>query len=120
MEISDYDTALALVDREKKRLDAYADFHFTCGILFMKAILSDTAKYIAYLPRIEQSYLRCLEIGEVPLHQGVCGCGSFKAAYNLGTWYEVSGNLPKALECYTMAASEDYPPAKKRLKELAG
>ena len=37
-------------EEEKDRLDAYADYHFTCGILYMKAVQSDTAKYIAYLP----------------------------------------------------------------------
>ena len=36
----------------------------------MQAILADTAKYISYLPRIEASYLKCLEIGEVPANQG--------------------------------------------------
>ena len=119
MELGDYDTALSIVSDEAERLGAYADYHFTCGILFMKAILSDTQKYLPYLPYIEQSYLRCLDIGEVPLHQGTYGCGSFKAAYNLGTWYEVSGNLPRALECYRDAARQKYAPAIKRLQALS-
>lgn len=118
IEIQDYDTALTIIENEQERLWDYADFHFTCGIIFMKAILADTKKYIDYLPMIEQAYLRCLEIGEVPLHQGIHGCGSFKAAHNLGTWYEVSGDIPKALEYYRMAADEGYLPSVSRIREL--
>ena len=118
MEIQEYETALAIAEEEKDRLGEYADYHFTCGILYMKAVQADTKKYIAFLPLIEQSYLRCLEIGEVPLHQGVHGCGSFKAAHNLGIWYEVSGNLPKALQYYRQAADLGYLPAIERLRNL--
>ncbi len=118
IETQDYATALSIVKKEASVLDQYADFHFACGILFMKAIQTDTEKYIEYLPCIEKSYLRCLEIGEVPLDEGVYGCGSFKAAHNLGAWYEVSGNLPKALECYRFAANYEYAPSVERLKNL--
>lgn len=118
MELSDYDTALNIVETEQDHLEDYADFHFACGILFMKAIQADTKKYISYLPFIEQAYLRCLEIGEIPLHQGTNGCGSFKAAHNLATWYEVSGNLPKAKEYYQKAADQGYLPAINRLQIL--
>ncbi len=118
VESRDWDMAFDLVRREEKALDAYADFHFACGILFMQAILADTAKYISYLPRIEQSYRKCLEIGEVPEHQGVGGTGTFRAAYNLGTWYEAAGDTRRARECYQRAAKEQYPPAVERLKVL--
>lgn len=118
IEIQDFDTALTIVENEEERLGEFADFHFTCGILFMKAILADTRKYIDYLPFIEKAYLRCLEIGEVPLHQGIHGCGSFKAAHNLGTWYEVSGDIPRALEYYQKAADEGYLPAISRIQTL--
>ena len=81
----------------------------------MQAILADTAKYISYLPRIEASYLKCLEIGEVPANQGVGGTGSFRAAYNLGTWYEAAGDTKKAKAYYQKAAKEQYQPAVERL-----
>ncbi|MCI8597994.1 MAG: glycosyltransferase family 2 protein [Lachnospiraceae bacterium] len=118
IEVQDWARALTVVEAEKKRLESYADFHFACGILFMKAILADTGKYVSYLPRIEQSYLKCLEIGEVPENQGVGGTGSFRAAYNLGTWYEVAGNLSKAVEYYRQSAEYKYQPAEERLKIL--
>ena len=118
IEIQECDRALAVVQKEKESLSACSDFHFACGILFMRAVLADTKKYLSYLPWIEQSYLRCLEIGEVPDNQGMGGTGSFKAAYNLGTWYEAAGDLSKARLYYQRAAGEDYEPALKRLAFL--
>lgn len=117
-EIQDWDTALEIVRKEEKNLNTYADFYFACGVLFMRAILADTGKYVSYLPRIEQSYLRCLEIGEVPENQGVGGTGSFRAAYNLGTWYEVAGDLSKARIYYQRAAKDNYQPAMERLNAI--
>lgn len=118
IETKAWDTAFSIAEKERENLDSYADFHFACGILFMQAILADTKKYISYLPRIEQSYLRCLEIGEVPGNQGVGGTGSFRAAYNLGTWYEVSGDSARARKYYQRAAAEKYGPAEERLALL--
>ncbi len=120
IEAQDYDTALSIAKKEEKNLEHYADFHFACGILYMRAIQAETKKYVNYLPGIEQAYLKCLEIGEVPLNEGTYGCGSFKAAHNLGAWYEVSGELPKALECYKFAAEYDYAPSIARLRALQG
>ena len=62
--------------------------------------------------------MRCLEIGEVPEHEGVLGNGSFKAAYNLGVWYEVNGDSKKALNYYRMAQARGYQPAKERIKAV--
>ncbi len=118
IEIQDWDTALGIVQKEEGSLETYADFHFVSGILFMRAILADARKYVSFLPRIEQSYLKCLEIGEVPANQGVGGTGSFRAAYNLGTWYEVAGDPVKAREYYQKAARENYRPALERLALL--
>lgn len=118
IETQNYDTALAIAQNEMKNLEDNADFHFACGILFMRAIQAETRKYIKYLPYIEKSYLRCLEIGEVPLDGGIYGCGSFKAAHNLGAWYEVTGNISKALKYYKFAAENDYHPSIARLDKL--
>lgn len=116
--VKDFDTAITIAENEKERLAPYADFHFVCGFMYTNALYYDTRKYIAFLLKIEQSYLKCLEIGEIPEHQGVLGCGSFKAAYNLGTWYEASGNVEKMMRYYKMAADADYTPAVERLKNL--
>ncbi len=115
IEVENFEKALKIVKEVEKTLEKYADFNFLCGIFYMRLILSDIVKYQNYLPLIEKSYLKCLQIGEVPEHQGVYGCGSFKASYNLGTWYEVSGNLQLAKKYYELSASEGYKPAMDRL-----
>lgn len=109
------DEAARIVEREEAALGGWSDFCFVCGLFYMKRVLSDVAKYIDLLPRIEGSYRRCLELGERPELGGVVGTGSFKAAYNLGAWYEVSGQKELAEKYYRMAAEEGYEPAKKRL-----
>ena len=84
----------------------------------MKRVLSDVAAYEFLLPNIERCYLRCLQIGEKPEVGGVVGTGSFKAAYNLGAWYEVSGQRELAVKYYRMSARAGYGPAKERLKVI--
>lgn len=76
------------------------DFYFFCGIFYMKLVLSDTAKYISYLPLIEKSYQKCLDIGERDDAMTVKGTGSFKAYHNLGLWYQLNGQEDKAQECF--------------------
>ncbi len=118
IELDLFEEALIVIDEVSKDLNKYADFNFMCGIFYMKLVLSDTIKYQGYLSLIEKSYLRCLEIGEVPIHRGIYGCGSFKAAYNLGVWYEVTENKNKAIEYYKFSASLGYEVARKRLISL--
>lgn len=117
LELKKYETGFEIISAEKQRLGAYADFHFACGTFYTQAIFADIQRYIGYLPEIEQSYRRCLEIGEVPEHEGVFGNGSFKAAYNLGVWFEVNGKAKEAAAYYKVAAEKGYQPAKKRLEK---
>lgn len=92
--------ALQIVEATEKYYEKNTDYWFFCGIFFMKLVLSDTKKYIDYLPRIEQSYLRCLEIGESDDAMTVKGTGSFKAWHNLGLWYRLNGDEKKAEICF--------------------
>ncbi|MCI8517550.1 MAG: glycosyltransferase family 2 protein [Hungatella sp.] len=112
------DEAAAVVEREEEALGAWSDFCFVSGLFYMKRVLSDVAGYMSLLPRIESCYLRCLKLGERPELGGVVGTGSFKAAYNLGAWYEVSGQLEAAVKYYRMAARDGYEPAKERLRAM--
>lgn len=118
LEVKKYEEGFRLINAEKERLGEYADYHFACGTFYTKAIFSNVEKYVGYLPEIEKSYKRCLEIGEVPEHEGVKGNGSFKAAYNLGVWFEVNGNTQEALKYYNMAKREGYQPAGDRVKSI--
>lgn len=118
LEVRKYEEGFRLIEAEKERLGAYADYHFACGTFYTKAIFSNVEKYVGYLPEIEKSYKRCLEIGEVPEHEGVKGNGSFKAAYNLGVWFEVNGKPQEARRYYQMAKDAGYQMAGERLRGL--
>lgn len=118
LELKKIDDGIKLIENEKNNLNDSADFYFACGMFYMKAVLSDVNKYINYFPEIEKSYLKCLEIGENKNNDGVVGCGSFKAAYNLGVFYEVTGNTAKAREYYGLAGCQGYAQARERLKML--
>ena len=110
--------ALEVIQKEEKELARLSDFMFVCGLFYMKLVLSDVHRYLKYLPKIQECYLRCLEIGEQPWSRGVVGTGSFLANYNLGVWYEVSGQIEQAIRCYQAAAEEGYGPALRQMKNL--
>lgn len=107
-----------VIGREEPAFGHRSDFCFVCGLFYMKLVLSDVERYVPLLPKIEASYLKCLKIGECPGQDGVVGTGSFKAAYNLGLWYEVSGQREKAEYYYGQSDKAGYGPAAKRLKFL--
>lgn len=110
--------AREVITREEAVMGGRPDYWFVCGIFYMKLVLSDVGKYIGLLPRIEGSFLRCLSLGERPELGGAVGTGSFKAAYNLGLWYELSGDLEKARDYYSQSAAMGYRQARERLKLL--
>ena len=118
LELKKYERGFGIIEKEKLWLDAYADYHFACGTFYTQGIFSDVQRYIGLLPEIEHSYRRCLEIGEVPEHEGVLGNGSFKAAYNLGVWFEVNGKTQEAVYYYRMSADKGYQPAKERIQKI--
>lgn len=95
-----------------------ADYWFFLGSFYQKLILSDVKKYIGFLPQIEKSYLHCLEIGESGRTWGAVGTGSFMAEYNLGVWYELSGNMEKAMEYYRRSAEQGDRKAQRRLEGI--
>ena len=118
MAVGKLEEGLYLIEQEEKRYKDSPDFYFVCGHFYRELVLSDINKYIQFLPRIEASFLKCLEIGETTKYDSVVGTGSYQAAYNLGTWYEVSGDINKARNYYKEAATQGYKEAVERLKLL--
>ncbi|REK69628.1 glycosyltransferase family 2 protein [Paenibacillus paeoniae] len=112
------DEGLAVIQSEAARLHDFPDFHFVSGQYYLELILSDTAKYVHLLPRIEQSYLKCLELGETDRYDSVIGTGSFSALHNLGVYHEVTGNTQQAVAYYREAASYGYAPSERRIAAL--
>ncbi len=112
------DEAWEIISREESSLGGWSDFCFVCGIFYMKRVLSDVKKYIGLLPNIEKCYQTCLKLGEQPKAGGVVGTGSFRAAYNLGAWYEVSGQTELAVRAYRLSLEMGYEPAGERLRAM--
>lgn len=118
MAIGKIEEGLEIIRSEESRYNDSPDFNFVCGHFYRELVLFDTNKYINYLPYIEKSFLRCLEIGETSKYDSVVGTGSYEAAYNLAAWYEVVGQLGQAKYYYKQAADCGYERAIERLSLL--
>ncbi|MBW5448472.1 glycosyltransferase [Cohnella sp. CFH 77786] len=85
----------------------FPDLPFLLGLLAMdNGNLSDVETY----------FTDALKIGDTEKYSSVYGVGTFLAAYNLGVYYEVTGNRDLAEQCYRFAGQYDYEPALRRLK----
>lgn len=107
--------ALHILLRQEPHMHNSADFYFFCGEFFMELVQTRTQRYITYLPRVEQSFVRCLQIGENTEDSVVIGNGSFRAFYRLGVWYELTNQPQHARACYESAAQMGYEPAVRRM-----
>jgi glycosyltransferase involved in cell wall biosynthesis len=87
----------------------FPDIPFLLGLLGM-----DTGR----LSAIEQYFRAALKAGETDKYSSVNGTGSFKAAYNLGVFYEVTNQANKAKRYYRQSADAGYGPATQRLLNL--
>ncbi|RKP47380.1 glycosyltransferase [Cohnella endophytica] len=114
-----YEEGIEVIQEKQQFIHDYPDYHFACGVFYLEYILSDVAKNAHLLNKIEESYLKCIEIGETEKYDSVIGTGSFVAYYNLGTYYEVVGNIKSAEACYRKSAEYDYQPALSRLQLLS-
>jgi glycosyltransferase involved in cell wall biosynthesis len=141
IELKKFEAGLEVVARAEKRLGGFPDFFLARGLFYMNLIRSNPAKYASELPKIEQSFLRCLELGEADQGGGapgsgpwasslrpgeggwpgrsVRGAGTFLAHYNLGVFYQVFGNLAGARRCFEAAAAQGYEPAAALLEKMA-
>jgi tetratricopeptide (TPR) repeat protein len=118
MALKQLDTGLEVIRQSEKQLADFPDYHLARGLFFMNLIRSDTAKHIAAVPQVEQSFQRCLALGETDRYKSVHGAGTFLANYNLGLYYHVFGNDSGAQNCFESAAQAGYEPAALILKKL--
>ncbi|MFD2331485.1 glycosyltransferase [Cohnella sp. GCM10020058] len=84
----------------------FPDLYFLLGLLAM-----DNGDFEG----IRSYFSRALEIGETVRYTSVDGVGSYKAAYNLGVFYEVTGQQELANRYYRFAGDLGYAPALARL-----
>jgi tetratricopeptide (TPR) repeat protein len=94
-----HDEALALAEREAPNWQHSPDFFFTWGDLLLDGALAQPASAARYLPRIEQAWLRAIEIGEQPtLPDSLRGRGSYLAAHNLAAFHASLGQAAEAAQ----------------------
>jgi glycosyltransferase involved in cell wall biosynthesis len=87
----------------------FPDIPFLLGLLAM-----DTGN----IGGIETYFRQAIEIGETTKYSSVAGVGTYKAAYNLGVFYEITGNKESAKRYYKYSAEFNYKEAAFRLNEL--
>lgn len=116
-ELGQFELGLKVIG-QARGLEDFPDYHFVCGVFYMNLVRSNTAKYVSYLPLIEQSYKKCLALGETDKYKSVSGTGSFLAFYNLGTLYHVFGDSAGAADCFQKAARLGHEPAVEMLGQL--
>lgn len=115
IEEQNFQTGLDLINDNYEMYKNSSEFHFAEGIFYMNLILFDTKTYGDYLYLIESAYLKCLELGERE-GDSVIGVGTFKAAYNLGVYYETLNNIEKSNYYYKQSYEMGYKKAKNRIK----
>jgi len=118
MTVKRFDAGLKAMARSEKTLAGFPDFHLARGLFYMNLIRNDTVKHISEVPKVEQSFQRCLALGETDRYKSVHGTGTFLANYNLGLFYHVFGNAAGAKDCLESAAKAGYAPAAALLAKL--
>jgi glycosyltransferase involved in cell wall biosynthesis len=118
MAVKQFDAGLEAMARSEKNLAGFPDFHLARGLFYMNLIRNDTAKHISEVPKVEQSFQRCLALGETDRYKSVHGTGTFLANYNLGLFYHVFGNAAGAKSCLQSAVKAGYEPAIALLEKL--
>ncbi len=111
MALKKFESGIELIARAGEYLGDYPDFLLACGLFYMNLVRSNPAQYAPELPKIEQSFQRCLTLGEEEKRKSVRGSGTFLASYNLGLFYHVFGNQAAAARCLQASAAQGYKPA---------
>jgi tetratricopeptide (TPR) repeat protein len=120
MALKKFEAGIEAAARAEQYLGDFPDFFLVRGLFFMNLIRSNPAKYVSELPKIEQSFRRCLALGEDETRRSVHGSGTFLANYNLGVFYQAFGNSEGARRCFESAAAQGYEPAAALLEKMSG
>lgn len=111
---------LEVINQNETILNNVSDFHFAKGLYFLNYCIKFPKNAPMYIENIESSFLKCLDLHNTVHVEHLEGTSSFLAAYNLGAYYEVRGDIKKALAYYEISSNNGYSLAKERLLELLG
>lgn len=115
LKVKDFDKLFSVVEIGVDLYPDFTDIYFIYGIALMEL------KDVKYINQIRESFEYCLKLGEADSskYETVTGVGSFRALYNLGVYYEVLGELNKAIEYYKKAEKYgSFLPAFQRIRML--
>jgi len=92
----------------------YTDLYYIYGSAIIEAQNPE------WFPQIPEVFSYCIQLGEVPLgkYESVRGVGSYRAHYNLGLYYELTGDKLRALNHYEMSSQQGFDQAKDRINLL--
>ncbi|MCM3750197.1 glycosyltransferase [Paenibacillus pasadenensis] len=110
--------AMEIINQSHEFVGQFSDYHFVCGIFYLEYIMDNPSDRVHLLYKIEESYLKAIEVGESDLYETVKGTGSDAAYYNLGVFYETTGKTNEAIKAYQRAVSLGSESASIRLKSL--
>lgn len=116
-EIGDKDI-LKIINDNELTLKNVTDYHFAKGMFYMDYCLKNIETAAPLLVEIERSFLTCLTLANGNYIEYVKGTSSFLASFNLGVFYEVTGNLEEAKKYYQKSVQLGYGPAKLRLSTI--
>lgn len=111
---------LIVISENEVLLKDVSDFHFAKGLFYLNFCLYSPETSLKYIHRIESSFLTCLKLNEKKHSEYLQGTSTYLPAYNLGVFYEVTGNIKRALDYYRFSARYNYSLAENRLKILLG
>ncbi|MEL4024101.1 glycosyltransferase family 2 protein [Lysinibacillus endophyticus] len=106
------------INQNEKLLENLCDFHFAKGLFYLDISIKSPTIAVSYIHKIESSFLKCLRLDETKKIEYLQGTGSFLAAYNLGIFYEVTGNLERAKFYFELSSQYDYLLAKERIQKF--
>jgi glycosyltransferase involved in cell wall biosynthesis len=109
---------LQIIEQNEEILNNVADFHFAKGLFYMDYSFTNPDKTENYISKIESSFLSCLRLNKTVHIEFLQGTSSYLAAYNLGVYYEVTGNIKRAIECYQLSSKSGYTKAQNRLESF--
>ncbi|MFC5528929.1 glycosyltransferase [Cohnella yongneupensis] len=110
----EYEKALELAGNESGWLEKSPDFCFSIAQFLLEYAIG--TQDFSVIDNIENSYLKCLELGRAGAKEIVIGVSTYLAAYNLAVFYESTGNEAQAKEYYALAASYGYEQAQNKLE----
>lgn len=111
IKVSKFEKGLEIIDNVFDLMNNSCDFYFACGVFFTELVSYNPEKYMNYFNNIELCYLNALQLGESNNLEIVEGTGTYLAAFNLGLFYELTGDSVKALKYYELSYSFNYSKA---------